>query len=55
MEHLGLKNRVYVFKDYVSPLVDEGLIALTIPDKPKSPRQKYVTTEQGRNSLETPA
>ena len=52
MERLGLKNRVYVFKDYVSPLVDEGLIALTIPDKPRSPRQKYVTTDQGRNSLE---
>ncbi|MBF0387931.1 MAG: putative DNA binding domain-containing protein [Candidatus Omnitrophica bacterium] len=51
MEHLGLRNRVYVFKDYVSPLVDEGLIALTIPEKPKSPRQRYLTTDKGRQSL----
>ncbi len=52
MERLGLKNRVYVFKDYVSPLVVEGLIALTIPDKPKSPRQKYVITRKGKSSLD---
>ncbi|MFH0753185.1 MAG: RNA-binding domain-containing protein [Candidatus Omnitrophota bacterium] len=52
MEHLGLKNRVYVFKDYVSPLVDDGLVTLTISDKPKSPRQKYFTTEKGRKSFE---
>ena len=48
MDHLGLKNRVHVFKDYVSPLVEEGLISLTIPEKPKSPRQKYLITQKGR-------
>lgn len=53
MDHLGLKHRVYVLTEYIRPLVEEGLLALTIPDKPKSSRQKYVTTEKGRGSLAT--
>ena len=55
MSQLGLKHRVHVLREYIQPLVEEGLLALTIPDKPKSSLQKYVTTDQGRNSLETPA
>ncbi|OGW98107.1 MAG: hypothetical protein A2Y04_00480 [Omnitrophica WOR_2 bacterium GWC2_45_7] len=51
IDHLGLKNRMHVLVEYVRPLVDDGLLALTIPDKPKSSRQKYVTTEKGRGSL----
>ena len=47
MDHLGLKDRVHVLKEYVTPLVEEDLIALMIPDKPTSPRQKYVVTEKG--------
>lgn len=46
----SMRLEKFRFKDYVSPLVAEGLIMLTIPDKPKSPRQKYVTTEKGRQS-----
>ena len=52
MDHLGLRHRVYVLREYIQPLVEEGLLALTIPDKPKSSRQKYITTENGRKSLE---
>ena len=52
MEYLGLKHRVHLLTEYIQPLVEEGLLALTIPDKPKSSRQKYMTTEKGRNSLE---
>ena len=51
MDHLGLKHRVYVLTEYIQPLVDDGLLALTIPDKPNSSRQKYMTTEKGRGSL----
>jgi len=29
----------------------DQLISLTIPDKPKSPRQKYVITEKGQDEL----
>jgi ATP-dependent DNA helicase RecG len=48
---LGLKNRMHVLVEYVRPLVEDGLLALTIPDKPKSSRQKYMTTEKGRESF----
>ena len=51
MNQLGLKHRVYVLKEYIQPLVQEGLLALIIPDKPRSSRQKYLTTEKGRESL----
>jgi len=51
IDHLGLKNRMHVLVEYVRPLVDDGLLALTIPDKPNSSRQKYMTTEKGRGSL----
>ncbi len=51
MDYLGLKHRVYVLTEYIQPLVEEGLLVLTIPDKPRSSRQKYVTTQKGRESL----
>lgn len=51
MEHLGLKHRAHVLEEYIQPLVAEELLAATIPDKPKSPHQKYMTTEKGRGSL----
>lgn len=33
----------YVMDKYIKPMVNEGLLALTIPDKPKSKYQKYYT------------
>ena len=33
---------------YLNPLRKEGLIEITIRDKPNSPEQKYRTTEKGR-------
>ena len=40
-EYLGLGSVSYVIKDYVMPLVDKGKIKLSIPDKPRSPKQLY--------------
>lgn len=40
-EHLGLSSISYAIKDYVMPLVDKGMIKLSIPDKPRSPKQLY--------------
>ena len=42
-EHLGLKSVHYVSSTLLTPLVDEGKLALSIPDKPKSKNQRYVT------------
>jgi ATP-dependent DNA helicase RecG len=40
------------FRDHVvAPLLETGLLAMTIPDKPRSSRQQYRTTEAGRVAL----
>ena len=48
----GFKHRTNFKKNYINPLVNNGLLALTVPDKPSSPNQRYITTEKGRNVLE---
>lgn len=45
---LGLKDRETFQNNYLRPLIDEQLIALTIPDKPQSRLQQYIITEKGR-------
>lgn len=37
------QTQYYTMKTLVAPLVEQGLIQLTIPDKPKSKKQKYVS------------
>ena len=36
------KSRNYVLKQLIAPLVECGKLKLTMPDKPKSSKQKYV-------------
>lgn len=36
------KSKNYVMSHIVNPMVENGLLKLTMPDKPKSPKQKYV-------------
>ena len=38
------KSKNYVMSQIVSPLVENGKLKMTIPDKPKSPNQKFVKT-----------
>ena len=33
---------------YINPLVEDGLVKLTIPEKPKSQNQKYVRSTQSK-------
>lgn len=40
-EYLGLSSVTYAIQTHVMPLVDSGKIKLSIPDKPKSPKQLY--------------
>jgi ATP-dependent DNA helicase RecG len=40
------------FRDQVlRPLLDAGLLEMTIPDKPRSPKQQYRITAAGRAAL----
>lgn len=41
MQLLGLTHRATFQKNYLNPAIEAGLIERTIPDKPKSPKQKY--------------
>jgi len=48
----GATHRSFFKKRHVDPLLASGLLAPTIPDKPRSRFQKYMTTEAGRERLE---
>ena len=47
-EKLGLSDRKHFRETYLNPAIEIGLIALTIPDKPTSSKQKYRLTESGK-------
>ncbi len=44
---LGYNDRTKFKKNYINPLLDAGLLEMTIPEKPTSSQQKYRTTEKG--------
>jgi ATP-dependent DNA helicase RecG len=41
-ECCGIKSDKYFRKNILTPMLQKGLIQRTIPDKPQSPKQKYV-------------
>lgn len=43
-EALGLNSVQYAFKAYVQPMMNKGLIKLTIPEIPNSRKQKYIAS-----------
>jgi ATP-dependent DNA helicase RecG len=47
----GIKDREHFRKAYLRELVSGGLLELTIPDKPRSSRQRYRLTARGRRML----
>lgn len=47
MKLAGHTNRTRFRLQVIRPLIDAGLLELTIPDKPQSSKQKYITTEKG--------
>ena len=53
MEQTGEKNKNRFRQNELRPLLDAGLIELTIPDNPNSPKQKYALTEKGKGLFKT--
>lgn len=47
-QHLGLKNRDHFRKSILNPLLEAGKLALTIPDKPTSPKQRFITVQNSQ-------
>jgi len=45
------KDRTKYKKKFIDPMLKMELISMTIPDKPNSSKQKYVTTEKGKELL----
>lgn len=43
MEYIGLKHRPTFMYDYLNPLLEKNKLQMTIPDKPKSRNQKYIS------------
>jgi ATP-dependent DNA helicase RecG len=43
-EFLNLHHREHFRTKILSPLIKGGLLKLTIPDKPTSPKQKYYSS-----------
>lgn len=53
MNLVGRSDRTKFRDGLVKPLLEAGLLELTIPDKPQSRLQKYRLTEEGAKALKT--
>ncbi len=51
MEPSGRTNKTKFRDQVLSPLLEAGLIEMTIPDKPRSPQQRYRTTPAGERLI----
>ncbi len=49
---LNLKHEDHFREAYLGPAIKSGLVEMTIPDKPRSSRQKYRLTSKGEMLLE---
>ena len=51
MSQVGRKDRTKFRTKFIKPLVESGLLEMTTPDKPRSSKQRYRTTDLGRKVL----
>ncbi|HPN38395.1 MAG TPA: hypothetical protein PL041_08320, partial [Melioribacteraceae bacterium] len=48
---IGLSDRKYFSKVFLAPLINFNLVEMTMPEKPKSSKQKYTTSNLGKQIL----
>ena len=51
LKHIGFVNHSTNHKKYIMHLMSEGWLLSTSPDKPTNPKQKYYTTDKGKEYL----
>jgi predicted HTH transcriptional regulator len=51
MDLIGISMHPKNYEHHIAPLLEKGLLSMTLPDKPKSKNQKYRTTEKGKMLL----
>jgi ATP-dependent DNA helicase RecG len=51
LAELGLSNAYLNYKRHIVPLLEQGLLVMTLPDKPQSRLQRYRLTPQGQTLL----
>lgn len=52
MARLGLSHRPSFLYDYLQPALAGGWLEMTIPDRPKSPKQQYRLTRAGKELVQ---
>ena len=50
---MGLTDRTKFRRKYIHPLLEAGILELTIPEKPNSQNQKYRLTAKGSGILDS--
>jgi len=50
---VSLVHRQHFIKEYLKPLLEAGWLEMTIPEKPRSSKQRYRLTQKGRSVLES--
>ena len=50
-EALDLKHEDHFRNAYLTPALEAGLVEMTLPDKPRSSKQRYRLTDTGRHWL----
>lgn len=50
-EFCGQKDHTYFKKNVIDPLIELGVVEMTQPDSPNSPKQRYRLTEAGKGLL----
>ena len=54
LDFMALKDRMSFIRKHLQPLLKDGLVVMTDPAAPKSPKQRYATTSKGSQTLIEP-